>query len=106
MAIEISKDGRTKLTGKHYTEFRRWLWFQQESACLRCCALTSLHVDLEYDQSFHVSHRESRGMGGSFRDDVIGPNKGQVEGGICGRCHRFEHNQQEEVQSQPQWSRK
>lgn len=45
-------------------------------------------------------------MGGALRDDVIGPNRGQVEGGKCGQCHRQEHHQQEEVQSQPQWSRK
>lgn len=73
---------------------------------MKCDGITSLTADLESNYSFHVAHRGSRGMGGALRDDVIGPNRGQVEGGKCGQCHRQEHHQQEEVQSQPQWSRK
>lgn len=103
--IEISKDGRTKRTGVDYTKFRFEVW-QSQHLCVKCGRETDLLADISADGSFHLAHRGTRGMGGGFRDDVLGPNKGQVEGGKCGKCHRQEHGQQEAVQSQPQWSGK
>lgn len=95
MAVEIKKDGRTIRTGADYSQFRRSLHQSQQGRCIgeRCGKLTSLVVPIEWGNSFHVAHRGSRGMGGGFRDDVVGPKRGQVEGGLCGSCHRREHNQ-------------
>lgn len=103
--IKITKDGRTILSGIDYTHFRYELWISQNKKCIKCGRDTDLLVDLSANHSFHLAHRGTRGMGSGFRDDVLGPNKGQVEGGKCGRCHRQEHNQQSAVDSKPQWSR-
>jgi hypothetical protein len=103
--IKITKDHRTIRTGTHYSLFRESVYIMQGMRCCECGRITSLLSDLQDDISFHLSHRGTRGMGSGFRDDVLGPKKGQVEGGKCGKCHRQEHNQQEVVQSQPQWSR-
>lgn len=94
MAIEIKKDGRTIRTKKDYSKFRRELYYSQHGRCIRCERPTMFNIDIDSDYAFHVAHRGSRGMGSSFRDDVLGPNKGQVLGGLCGRCHRKEHHQQ------------
>lgn len=94
MSIVITKDGRTIRDGKDYSEFRIQLHKDQQGICMTCGRLTSLVVPLEYGHSFHVSHRGSRGMGSAIRDDVVGPKRGQVEGGKCGGCHRQEHNQE------------
>lgn len=96
MSIKITKDGRTIRTGAHYSRFRHSVYESQQGRCIgeRCGKLTSLVVPIEWGNSFHIAHRGSRGMGSSFRDDVVGPNKGQVEGGKCGSCHRREHNQE------------
>ena len=91
--IRITKDGRTIRTGKHYTEFRAYLFVSQNARCIECERITSTSSPLEYDDSFHVAHRGSRGMGSAIRDDVVGPKRGQVEGGKCGSCHRKEHGQ-------------
>lgn len=93
MPIKTTRDGRTIRTGKSYTDFRRDLYEQQNGICCVCPRLAYLSSPLEWDDSFHVAHRGTRGAGGCFRDDVVGPNKGQVEGGKCGKCHREEHNE-------------
>lgn len=94
MPINITKDGRRILKGKSYTDFRRELYEAQKGLCCVCSRLVYLSSPLEWDDSFHVAHRGTRGMGSGFRDDVVGPNKGQVEGGKCGKCHRIEHGQE------------
>lgn len=92
--IKTTKDGRTIRTGKDYKEFRSGLHSLQNARCLACPRITRIDVPLEWDNAFHVSHRGSRGMGSAIRDDVVGPRRGQVEGGKCGKCHREEHGQQ------------
>lgn len=93
MPIIKTKDKRTKRTGRDYSEFRRELFYKQGGNCMRCGGVTIFVADIESNFSFHVSHRGSRGMGGAIRDDVVGPKRGQVEGGLCGKCHRKEHGQ-------------
>ena len=92
--IRETKDGRTIREGLDYTVFRRWLHEGQNGKCKCCGRTTSLESPIHYDDSFHVAHRGSRGMGGSFRDDRVGDKRGMVECGKCGKCHRKEHNQQ------------
>jgi hypothetical protein len=94
MTVEIKKDGRTILKGQDYTDFRKDLYDSQQGQCIKCGKQTSLVVPLEWGNSFHAAHRGSRGMGSAIRDDVVGPKRGQVEGGKCGSCHRNEHNQE------------
>ena len=96
--INVTKDLRTILDGADYTKFRRGLWEDQQGCCIECEAFTSPTAPIEWDNSFHVAHRGSRGMGSSFRDDVVGVRKGQVKGGLCGRCHRKEHGQQMNIE--------
>src|SRR3954471_22791187 len=86
--IKTTKDGRTIRTGSHYTEFRTLLFYHQHGRCLECRRATNLESDIEYDDSFHVDHRDGRGMGGSKRDDTI-----KACDGLCGKCHRKKHNQ-------------
>lgn len=93
MAVITKKDGRTIRTGKDYTSFRVQLWKEQRRLCIECGRVTDIAVPALWDDSFHVAHRGSRGMGAAIRDDIVGPNRGQVEGGLCGRCHRKQHNQ-------------
>jgi hypothetical protein len=88
VVIKTTKDGRTIRTGKDYTAFRREVYEMQSGRCVRCIRTTSLEADILSDYSFHVHHRDGRGMGGSKRDDV--PSK--VEG-LCGKDHRLEHHQ-------------
>ena len=92
--IQKKKDGRTIKTGIDYTKLRTDLFFLQDGRCFACQRSTSLHVDILSDYSFHVAHRGSRGFGSAFRDDVVGPKKGQIKGGMCGKCHRQSHGQQ------------
>ena len=91
--IKTTKDSRTIRTGKDYTAFRRKVFEDQRGRCMTCGMWTNLELPIEFASSFHIAHRGSRGMGGSIRDDVIGPNKGQVECGKCGSCHREDHHQ-------------
>ena len=86
--IKTTKDGRTIREGKNYTIFRWQLWGNQDGICVRCFRDTSLSADLEDDRSFHVHHKNGRGMGGSKRDDTF-----EACTGLCGKCHREEHNQ-------------
>ena len=83
-----TKDGRTILRGAEYTKFRVELYHYQAGHCFRCDRYTSLTVPIDYDNSFHVHHKNGRGMGGGRRDDILSA----VEG-LCGRCHREEHSQ-------------
>ena len=101
MTISVTKDGRTKLTGKHYTAFRYELWMAQNRKCIECGRVTDIQAELHRDDSFHTDHLNGRGLGGSKRDDTF---KSCV--GKCGRCHRIKHGQQQVVPSQLQWSRK
>jgi hypothetical protein len=91
MAIKVTKDNRTILTGVHYSRFRRKLYEDQDRLCIRCGRCCNLTVDLMAENSFHVLHRGSRGMGSAIRDDVVGQKRGQVEGGGCAKCHRQDH---------------
>ena len=91
MPIRIKRDGRTVRYGRSYTEFRKALYLMQSGRCMECGRMTSLTCDILSDWAFHVSHRGTRGMSGSVRDDVLGPKKGQVEGGLCAKCHRERH---------------
>ena len=94
MPIMVTTDGRTIRSGQSYTEFRRCLYRFQDGRCVRCDRRTFLGVSLESENSFQVAHRGTRGMGAGYRDDVLGLRRGQVEGGLCGKCHREEHHQQ------------
>jgi hypothetical protein len=89
----IVRNGRTIRRGRDYSLFRRELFLNQTGRCIECNRLTSFEMDIDSDYSFHVAHRGSRGMGAAIRDDVVGPKRGQVEGGKCGKCHRQEHGQ-------------
>jgi hypothetical protein len=88
VVIKTTKDARTIRTGKHYTEFRILLFYHQHSLCKRCGRWTSLEADILSDSSFHVHHVNGRGLGGGKRDDTIKSCEG-----LCGACHRSEHNQ-------------
>ncbi len=92
--IKTTKDGRTIRTGKDYTKFRADLYVKQNASCIECDQTCVFDAPLEWNNSFHVAHHGSRGMGGAIRDDVVGPKRGQVEGGLCGKCHRESHGQQ------------
>lgn len=86
--IRLTKDGRTILSGKHYTAFRHELWESQEKLCFRCGRRTELTAELYQANSFHVHHTAGRGMGGGKRSDTFAACQG-----LCGGCHRKEHNQ-------------
>lgn len=88
MPIKATKDGRVIRTGKAYTDFRAHMHRRQNCLCNRCGRYTSLTSDLMSDHSFHVHHRDGRGMGGSKRDDTFESCEG-----ICGKDHRKEHGQ-------------
>lgn len=87
--IGTTKDGRVIRSGRDYSQFRRDLHFLQDALCARCLRYTLLGAWLEDDNSFHVHHTNGRGMGGSKRDDTL-----EACEGLCGKCHREEHNQQ------------
>lgn len=93
MSIEIKKDGRTIRDGKDYTNFRRGMWEKQVGRCSNCRRYTDLRVEPLVDWSFNVHHIEGRGLGGSKRDDVVERNGIPVCTGVCGLCHKKEHNQ-------------
>jgi 5-methylcytosine-specific restriction endonuclease McrA len=100
MSIRLTKDHRTIRTGKDYTAFRYEIYQRQGAQCAKCPRYTSLGMEPEYDSSFHVHHRNGRGMGGSKRNDSC-----EDCIGLCGSCHRQEHNQQSAVPSELKWSR-
>lgn len=88
MPVKVTKDNRVIRTGQAYTTFRADLHRRQNLRCANCGRTTSLTVDLEHDFSFHVDHKNGRGMGGSRRDDTFESCQG-----LCGRCHRDKHGQ-------------
>ena len=94
MSIKKKRDGRTIRKGVDYSNFRRDIWEIQEGRCMLCDRRTHLLVPIEADYSFHLHHLGSRGMGSAIRDDVLGTKRGQVGGGLCGKCHREGHHQQ------------
>jgi hypothetical protein len=100
MSRKITKDGRTLRTGKDYTTFRYDLWFSQDGRCIRCGGIAALSEPIYRARSFHVHHKNGRGMGGSKRSDTFLKCEG-----LCGSCHRIEHNQQSAVPSELKWSR-
>lgn len=79
--IRTTKDGRTILTGIHYTEFRRAIYERAGQQC-ELCGKGLFYATME------LHHRNGRGMGGGKRDDI--PDEVL---GICLGCHRAEHNQ-------------
>jgi hypothetical protein len=86
MAIKIQKDGRRILTGRDYTEFRSDMWMRQAGLCNDCGRRTSLLADVDLDFSFHVHHKNGRGMGGGRRDDTFASCVG-----LCRVCHEKRH---------------
>lgn len=86
MSVKITKDGRTLRKGRDYTLFRRDLWLFQDGECSNCHAKTSLVADFDLDYSFHVHHKNGRGMGGSKRDDTV-----EACIGLCRSCHDETH---------------
>jgi ribosomal protein S27AE len=88
MSITYTKDGRTIRTKRSYTEFRHRVYESQHGMCHSCGRNTFLALDILDDRSFHVHHKNGRGLGGSKRDDIL-----EAVLGLCGRCHREEHNE-------------
>lgn len=88
MSRKVTKDGRTILGGKDYTEFRRQVYYAQGAQCKSCSRYTFFLASMEDDYSFHVHHTNGRGMGGGKRDDTL-----EAVIGLCGACHRKEHGQ-------------
>ena len=86
--IKVTKDKRTIRTGKDYTRFRQVVYELQGAMCGQCRIFTSMGYEPEHDYSFHVHHKNGRGMGGSKRDDTF-----EACTGLCGSCHRKEHGQ-------------
>jgi 5-methylcytosine-specific restriction endonuclease McrA len=90
MAVITKKDGRIIRTGSDYTRFRRETHASQSGMCKDCGRLTSLTVPLYYSNSFHVHHKNGRGMGGAKRNDIPSEVRG-----LCQKCHSAEHGQGE-----------
>lgn len=88
MSVKITKDGRTIRDGADYHKFRMAKFDQQEGRCIRCTVYCDASLPPDAAFSFHVHHLGGRGMGGSKRDDVAAKTEG-----LCGACHRSEHNQ-------------
>lgn len=88
-STRVTHDGRTILSDKDYAVFRKSLYAYQAGMCAECDRFTQLEADIECDWSFHVHHKNGRGLGGSKRDDTINSCLG-----LCGKCHRVSHGQQ------------
>ena len=86
--IKTTKDGRTIRTHEDYSHFRWQLYQGQCGACSNCSRVTHILHDPLCNDSFHVHHKNGRGMGGGKRDDTL-----EACTGLCGRCHRKEHGQ-------------
>jgi hypothetical protein len=75
--IKVTKDGRTILTGTHYTALREQVYERNQHTCEgEQCNRYLMFWEME------LHHVYGRGMGGSKRDDV--PEKVQ---GLCRDCH-------------------
>jgi hypothetical protein len=85
MGIKLTKEGRTILSGRDYTEHKRGVYERQGGKCADC------GFGFPYNRmEFH--HFGGRGLGGSKRDDLSPLNR-MLCGGPQG-CHekaRFEH---------------
>lgn len=89
MSVTVKKDGRTILTDKDYTNFRFKLWMSQDRSCARCKMLVSISEPYWRARSFHVHHKNGRGMGGGKRSDTF-----LACVGLCRDCHmKGEHGQ-------------
>lgn len=87
MTVTVKKDGRTILTGKHYTKLREQVFLRDKGRCTSC----DRHVGLMpcgADSDMHLHHKHGRGIGGGRRDDVLSECEA-----LCAACHRKEHNQ-------------
>lgn len=85
--IVTTKDGRILRDGKDYTAFRRSLYDAQEGRCAECGRYTSLELWPEDPNSFHVHHRNGRGLGGGKRTDTL-----EACEGLCFTCHIGKHD--------------
>jgi len=86
--IKTTKDGRTIRAGVDYAVFRRAIFTAQNELCIRCGRYCDIHAEPQDNWSFHVHHKNGRGLGGGKRNDM----QSECEG-LCGNCHRKEHNQ-------------
>lgn len=86
--IRTTKDGRTIRTGKHYSQFRAQVFLSQNAECGHCGTGVALSSPPEWASSFHLHHKNGRGMGGGKRNDI----PSEVEG-LCRDCHQKEHHQ-------------
>ena len=87
MAIKRYRDGRTKLTGKDYTEHKRKVWEAQGRYCAGPCGC---YLPFQFAEFDHAA--PSRGMGGSKRDDLAEGNSVK-----CRDCHRLRHYQERDL---------
>lgn len=85
MAIKVYRGGRTKLTGKDYTEHKRAVWLKQEKLCATCGFYVQFS-DSEFD------HDRGRGMSGSKRDD-LDPNNAVRHSW----CHSVKHYRERDL---------
>ena len=76
---KVFRDGREKLTGKDYTEAKKSKWLEQGRACALC------GLGLPFSQA-EADHIQTRGMGGSKRDDR--PDNLRI---VHSFCHRLRH---------------
>lgn len=88
MSIETTKSGRTILSGREYSEFRKTLWQDQRGRCAYCNRPCLLGVPFSYNNAFNVHHKNGRGLGGGKRDDTP-----ESCVGICNACHKRVHKQ-------------
>ena len=86
--IKVKKDGRTILSGKHYTDHKLKVWEGQG----RCCATCGFYVRFSEAQ---FDHKKGRGMGGSKRDDLDSENKVRHA-----YCHGLRHYRERDLAAQ------
>jgi 5-methylcytosine-specific restriction endonuclease McrA len=87
VSVSHTKDGRTVLTGKDYTELREAVFFRDRGRCIVCHQRVSLKLSGS-DWDMHLCHITPRRMGGGSRDDT---KENTVT--KCKKCHMKEHNQ-------------
>ena len=86
--IHTTRDHRTILSGRHYTQLRYDVWLRQD----RCCIACGRSISFEFAELHHKDH--GRGMAGSKRTDT--PEATEIR---CHKCHRS-------VTPKPQWTAK
>jgi 5-methylcytosine-specific restriction endonuclease McrA len=87
MPVTKTKDGRTLLTGKDYTELRLHVYIRDKGFCQRC-GIRVRYEQQGFDDDYHLAHVIPRRMGGGSRDDTM-----ENTHVLCAKCHRKEHNQ-------------